>query len=160
MDYLLELFHSENDDDILDFDLKMLQAWLVVAPSSKIYTIYTVFFHKYGGSNVAITNCMSHFYMFVKSKSTVKLANKNAGDSQVIGIILCCFTNCPILYLMGPVYYCPGHPSNTISLCVLKFYVGFKNITSEPLEHCHFVYPQGCSWTSFTRLKTIETIFK
>ena len=35
MDHLLELFHSEHDDDILDVDLQMLQYWLVVAPSSK-----------------------------------------------------------------------------------------------------------------------------
>ena len=26
MDHLLELFHSEHDDDLLDFDLQMLQA--------------------------------------------------------------------------------------------------------------------------------------
>ena len=37
---------------------------------------------------------------------------------------------------MGKVY---------ISLGALKFYVVFKKGTSEPLEHCDFVYPQGCS---------------
>ena len=30
----------------------------------------------------------------------------------------------------------------------LKFYIGFKKVTSEPLEHCDFVDPQGCSWIS------------
>ena len=35
MKHLLELFHSENDDDILDVDLQMIQSWLVVAPSTK-----------------------------------------------------------------------------------------------------------------------------
>ena len=49
---------------------------------------------------------------------------------------------------MGPVYYCTGHPSNTISLGAPKFYVCSQKDTSEPLEHCDFVYPQGCSWIS------------
>ena len=49
---------------------------------------------------------------------------------------------------MGLVYYFPGHPSNTISSGVLKFYVGFQKVTPEPLEHCYFVDPQGHSWRS------------
>ena len=49
---------------------------------------------------------------------------------------------------MGSVYYCPGHPSNTISSGDLKFYVGFQNVTSEPLEHCEFFDPQDRSWIS------------
>ena len=48
---------------------------------------------------------MSHFYMFVPNKANVKLANRNMGHAQVIEIILCCFNNFPIIYLMGPVYY-------------------------------------------------------
>ena len=41
MDQLLELFHSENDGDILDIDLHMLQDWLVVDPPLKIlYSLY------------------------------------------------------------------------------------------------------------------------
>ena len=79
--------------------------------------------------------------MFVPTKSNVKLANGNTENTQVIGIILCHFTNCPIIYPVVPVYYDPGHPSNTISSCHLKFYPGFQNITSEHLEHCGFVYP-------------------
>ena len=35
MDQLLELFHSEHDDDILDDDLHMLQALLLADPYSK-----------------------------------------------------------------------------------------------------------------------------
>ena len=31
-DHILEFFHSEHDDDLLDVDLHMLQSWLVVAP--------------------------------------------------------------------------------------------------------------------------------
>ena len=33
IDHLLEFFHAENDENILNVDLQMLQAWLVVAPS-------------------------------------------------------------------------------------------------------------------------------
>ena len=79
--------------------------------------------------------------MFVPTKDTVKLANANTGHAQIIGVILFHFTNCSIINPVGPVYYFPGHPSNTISLCDLKFYVGFKFFTSEPLEHCDFVDP-------------------
>ena len=86
--------------------------------------------------------------MFVPTKATVKLANGNTGHAQGIGIILCRFTNFSIIYPVGPVYYCPGHPSNTISSGALKFYIGLKKVTSEPLEHCDFVDPQGRSWRS------------
>ena len=49
---------------------------------------------------------------------------------------------------MVPVYYCPGHPSNTISSGALKLYVGFQKVMPDPLEHCYFVDPQGRSWRS------------
>ena len=65
----------------------MLQAWLVVAPSSRFYTFSIVLFHKYTGENVAVTNCMSHFLMFVPTKSDVKLSNGNMEPAQEIGII-------------------------------------------------------------------------
>ena len=43
MYHLLEFFHSEHDDNLIDVDLQMLQAWIVVAPPSKNnYTIYFV----------------------------------------------------------------------------------------------------------------------
>ena len=77
MDHLLELFHSEHVDDILDVDLQMLQDLLVVAPSLKCYTVSTVLFHKYLGASVVVTNCMSHTSMFMPTKDTVKLANGN-----------------------------------------------------------------------------------
>ena len=76
----------------------------------------------------------------------MKLANGNMGHAQGIGIILCRFPNCSIIYPVGPVYYCPGNPSDTISLGALKFYVGLQKVTSEPLEHCDLVDPQGRSW--------------
>ena len=34
MEYLLELFHSEHDEDLIDIEIQMLQDWLVVAPTS------------------------------------------------------------------------------------------------------------------------------
>ena len=77
--------------------------------------------------------------MFIPTKSTVKLANENVGYAQGIGIILCCFPNCPIIYPVVTVYCFPGHPSNTILWGDLKCYVGSKNIASKPLEHCGFL---------------------
>ena len=46
-DHLLEFYHSEHNYDILDVDLQMLQAWILVAPFSLFYTFSTVVFHKY-----------------------------------------------------------------------------------------------------------------
>ena len=61
---------------------------------------------------------------------------------------------------MGPVYYCPVHPYNTISSGALNFYVVFQNIISEPLDHCDYVVPQVVLGDHPTILKTILTIFK
>ena len=36
-------------------------------------------------------------------------------------------------------WYCKGD---------LKFHIGFQYITSEHIEHCYFVDPQGSSWRS------------
>ena len=58
---LLELFNSKHDDDLLGVNIQMLPEWLVVAISSKIYTLSTLLFHKYIEENVSVTNCMSHF---------------------------------------------------------------------------------------------------
>ena len=71
--------------------------------------------------------------MFAPTKVNVELANGNMWHDQGIGIILYHFPNCPIIYLVGPVYYFPGHPSNTISSGDLKFYVGFWKVTYEPI---------------------------
>ena len=57
----------------------------------------------------------------------------------LIGIVLFSFPNNTIIYPLGPVYYFPGHPSNTISLGALKFYVGFQKVASEPPENCDLV---------------------
>ena len=146
MDQLLGLFHSENDDDLLNVNLQMFQAWLVIPPSSKFYIVYNVLFHKDGGAKFAATNVMSCFYIFVPTKVTIKLDNRNTGRAQWIGIVLCCFTNCPIICPVVPVCYFSDSPSNTISLGALKFYVGFQKVTSKPIEYCDFISTQGCSW--------------
>ena len=86
----------------------------MVTTSSILYTVSIVLFHQYFGENVAVTNFVSQFSMFVPTKYDVKLANGNMGHDQVIGIILSRFTNCTILYVVVLVYYCPGHPSNII----------------------------------------------
>ena len=110
----------------------------MVAPSSNFYIVSTVLFHKYGGANVSVKNGMSQFSINLPTKETVKLANGNRVHAQGIGILLCRFTNYPIIYEAGTVYYCPGYPSNTISSGALKFYISFQKVTSEPLEHCEF----------------------
>ena len=102
-------------------------------------------FHKDGGENVAVTNCMSNSSIFVPTNASVKLDNGNTVHSQGIGIIICSFTNFYIIYPVGPVYYFTCHPSNTISSGAIKFHVEFQKVTSEPLEHCNFVEPQGHS---------------
>ena len=79
--------------------------------------------------------------MLVPTKAIVELYNRNTGHAKVIGIILCCFTNCSIMYTVIPVYYFTGHPSNTISLGALKCYIGFQKVTYEPLGHCDFLAP-------------------
>ena len=110
MDHLLEFFYPEHDEYLLDIVIHILQAWLVVAPPLKFYTVSTVLFYKYGWANVAVTNCISHFSMFVPTKANVKLANVKTGNSQWIGIILCRFPKFSIIYPVGPAYYCPSHP--------------------------------------------------
>ena len=84
--------------------------------------------------------------MFVPTKAILKLANRDTEHSQGIGIILCNFPNCFIIYSVRPVYYFPGHPSNTTSSGALKYYFDFQNVTPENHEYCDFVDPQGCSW--------------
>ena len=99
MDHLLEFLHSEHYKDLLNVDLQMIKSWMVVAPTSKFYTVTTVLFHKDGGANFAFTNGMLYFYMFVPTKATLKLANGNTGHAQGIGIILCHFPKCSIIYI-------------------------------------------------------------
>ena len=109
---------------MLTYRYSKLDCW---SPFLKnIYIVFTVLFHKDEGENVAVTNCMSHFSMFVPTKANVKMSNGNTGHAQGIEIILCLFPNCSTIYPVGPVYYFPVHPSNTISSGALKFYAVFK----------------------------------
>ena len=110
----------------------------MVSPSLKIYTVSTVLFNKDGETNIYVANGMTQFSMFVPTKATVILANRIMGHDQVIGIIIYRFPNCTIIYPVIPVYYCPGHPSNTIALGALKYCVGFQKVTSGNLEHFDF----------------------
>ena len=112
----------------------MLQDRLLVPPSSICYTVSVLLFRKYLGENIGVTNCMSHFSMFVSTKADVKFTNGNMDNSQEIGILLCHFPICPIIYTVVPVNYCPGYPSDNISLGGIKFYFVFQKITSEHFE--------------------------
>ena len=89
--HLLEFFHSEHDEYLLDVDLQMLQSLLLVYPTSKLFTVSTVLFHTYGRVNVAVTNCMSRFSMFVPTKATVKLVNRNTGHPNKFGLFYATF---------------------------------------------------------------------
>ena len=155
MDQLLESFHSDHDDNLLDIELRILPYWLVVSPSSNFYTLFTMLFHKCWEENVAVKNCTSHFYMFVPTKANAKLANVSMGHAQGIRVISCSFTNFPIIYPVELVYYFPGHPSSIISLDALKYFVGFQKVASELIEHCDFLTLEVVLGDHPTRLKTI-----
>ena len=101
MYHLPEFFHSKQDEDLLDVDLQMLQALLLISPLSKIYTVSTVLFHKDGGD---IFSYKFHvkLFMFVPTKATAKLYNGNIGHTQGVGTILCLFPIWSILYPVEP----------------------------------------------------------
>ena len=134
MEHLLEFFHSEHDDYLLDAYLHMFQVLLLVSPPSKFYKVSIVLFHKYLGTNVAVKNFMSHFSMFYPTKATMKLANGNTGHAQGIGIIVCCFHNCSIIYLVGPVCYCPGHPPTPSNQFPSNFMFVFRRLHNNILN--------------------------
>ena len=137
----------------------MLQSLLVASPTSKFYTLSTVLFHKDEEAIFLVTNWMSHFSMFVPTKATVKLVNGNTVHAQGIGVILCRFPNCSIIYPVGPVYYCLGHPSKTLSAGALKFYFGFKRLHLNLLNVVNFFALKVVLGNHPTRLTTILTIF-
>ena len=64
MHHLLELFHSEHDEDLLDVDIHVLQDWLVVAPPLKLYTVSTVFFIKIE-EQILQSQMASHTFLFL-----------------------------------------------------------------------------------------------
>ena len=54
-------------------------------------------FNKYGGENIGVTNHLMHFYMFLRTRYNVKLANENILHAQGISIILFRLKKCPII---------------------------------------------------------------
>ena len=99
-------------------------------------------FHKDEGDHVGFTELMSCLSVLLPTKANLKLDHGNTRHSQVIRIILYYFHKFPVIYTLGPVYYFPGHTSNSVLLDALKCYVGFQKVASENLEHCDLVYPQ------------------
>ena len=98
--------------------------------------------------------------MFVPTKQNVKLSYKSTGHAQGIGIILCHFPNCTIIYSMGPVYYCPVQPSNILSLGTLKYMLNFKRLQLNLVNVLTLFTFKVVLGDHPTRLKTIQTILK
>ena len=134
-------------------DLQMLQDWILLDHHSSFYTVSTMFLHKYGGSNVRVKTCMLYFLCSSQSKTMWKWPMKTQDITKELVLFYICFSTCPIIYPVGPVYYCLGYPSNTISLSSLKCYVGFQNV----VILLTFKFFLG---DPFTRLGTIYTLFK
>ena len=88
MGQILESLHYEHNDNILDIDLHMLHSWIVVFHTLKLYTVSTLFFHKYLGENVRVIIDFRKFSMFVTTISNVKWASENIGHSQGIGMFM------------------------------------------------------------------------
>ena len=127
-------------------DLQTIQAWMLVASSSKFYTVSTVLFHKYVGANVAVKNCMSHFLHLSQPRSPWNWLMETRYMPKELVIFFVAFLTVP-LYIQWNHFIIfhvnlptPSHqvPSN--------FMLDFKKVTSEPLEHCNFIDPQGRSW--------------
>ena len=97
--------------------------------------------------------------MFVPTEATVKLDDGNTVHAQGIVIILCLFPNCSIIYTVGTVYYCPGHPSNTISSGDLKFMLVFKRLCLNLFNIVTLLTLNIVLGYHHTRLTTILTIF-
>ena len=66
--------------------------------------------------------------MLVPTKANMKLANGNTRHAQGIGIVLGSFPNCPIIYTVRPVYYCPGHPLKKSDLVPSNLMLAFKRL--------------------------------
>ena len=61
MDQLPEFFHLEHDDYLFGVEIYRIQAWPVVAPYSKFYTVSILLFQKNGGAKFSVTSYMSPF---------------------------------------------------------------------------------------------------
>ena len=108
--------------------------------------------------NILVSQIVCHTFLCSSQPRPMWLANGNMGHAQVIGIILCSFPNCPIIYPVGTVYYfqitlpTPFHrvPSNVMLV--------FKKFTSEPLEHSCPIFSRITTWmTGFRFYSTSDT---
>ena len=57
-----------------------------------------------------LSKIVCHTFLCLSQPRPLKMANGNTGNYQGIGLFLCRFSNCYILYPVGLVYYFPGHP--------------------------------------------------
>ena len=103
---------------------------------------------------------MSHFSMFLTTKGTVKLDNRNMGHAQGIGIILFRFPNCSIIYTVGTVYYFPGHLPTPSHQAPSNFMLDLKSLHLNLFNIVTFLTLKAVLGDHPTRLKTILTIFK
>ena len=110
--------------------------------------------------NGSVINCMSQFYMFVPTKATVKLANGKTGHTQGIGIILCCFPNCSIIYPVGPVHSFSDHPFNTSYQVPTNFMFAFKRLLLNLLNMVTLLIHKVFLGYHPTRIKKILTVLK
>ena len=92
---------------------------------------------------------------FFSTKATVKLANVKTVHAQLVGIVLCHFPNCSIIYPVVTVYYFSGNLSNTISLGALKFDISFKRLHLNLLNILTFLTLKVAIGDPPTILKTI-----
>ena len=118
-----------------------------------------MFFHKDVGANVAFTNCMSRFSMFVPTKATVKLANGNTVHAQVIGIILYCFPNCSVIYPVGPVFIVYVTLPTLYNQVPSSFTLVFKRLHMNLLNIVTLLTLRVVLGDHHTSLTTILTIF-
>ena len=92
-----------------------------------MYTVSTVLFHKHWTEKVGFYDWSSKLSMLFPTRANVKLFDGKMGLAEVTGIILCWFTNYPVIYPAVLVYYCTCYPLKTISSVALKYYDEFQN---------------------------------
>ena len=160
MYHLLKFFHSEHDDDLLDVDHQMLQAWLVATPSSTFYTVYVMLFHKYRGANFSVKNCMPHFSMFVPTKATVKFLMETQDmpkEMRLFYVILLTVSLYIWWYQFIIVQVTLPTPSHQVPSNFMRV---FKRLHLNLLNIVNFVDPQGRSWRSPYQTQKNYNIFK
>ena len=103
---------------------------------------------------------MSHFSMFVPTKTTVKLANGNRVHAQGIVIIVCRFPKCSIIIHLDQfiiLHFTLPTPSHKVPS---NFMLDFKRLCLNLLSIVILLTLKVVLGDHPTRLKTILTIFK